>query len=74
MNESFERDIEFRNFIIGVWNMDFKEVPANAHGKKKDSDMMAKNSREQWKMENHKALLGQRTIIAHDGQSEAEQI
>jgi len=24
LNESFERDIEFRNFIIGVWNMDIK--------------------------------------------------
>jgi hypothetical protein len=26
LNESFERDAEFRNFIIGVWNMDVKDV------------------------------------------------
>jgi len=28
------RDAEFRNFIIGVWNMDFKPVDSDFAGKK----------------------------------------
>jgi Ca2+-binding EF-hand superfamily protein len=71
LNESFERDAEFRNFIIGVWNMDIKEVPRDSFGRSKNNDVMGKNSREQWKMENHPSLYGKKTIVAHDGQSEA---
>ena len=26
MNEQFERDIEFKNFLVGVWNMDLVSV------------------------------------------------
>lgn len=71
LNESFETDAEFRNFIIGVWNMDIKAIPKDMAGRPKTAEKMAKNSREHWKMENHKSLFGQKTIVAHDGQSEA---
>ena len=65
LNESFERDAEFRNFIIGVWNMDVKTVkPEDYAGQ--HTDTYGKNSREQWKRENHKSLFGEKTIIAHD--------
>jgi len=26
MNEAFERDIEFKNFLVGVWNMDLVSI------------------------------------------------
>lgn len=45
LNESFERDIEFKNFIIGVWNMDIKAVkPEDYAGQ--HTDTYGKNSRE----------------------------
>ena len=57
LNESFERDVEFRNFVIGVWNMDIKAVaPEDFAGQ--HTDTYGKNSREQWKYENHKGLFG----------------
>lgn len=51
LNESFERDIEFKNFIIGVWNLDIKKVSEDVAGVK--PEIYGKNSREQWKRENH---------------------
>jgi hypothetical protein len=51
LNESFERDIEFKNFIIGVWNLDIKKVSEDIAGVK--PEIYGKNSREQWKRENH---------------------
>jgi hypothetical protein len=45
----FDRDIEFKNFLIGVWNLDLKEVDYDIAGKK--PAMQGKNSREQWKMD-----------------------
>lgn len=65
LNEAFERDGEFRNFVIGVWNMDVKPVPKDYAGSK-NSDMYGKNSREQWKMENHQSLFGKQTIVQQD--------
>ena len=67
MNESFERDIEFRNFIIGVWNMDLVSVGANDFAGK-HTDKRGKNSREQWKYENHKILYGKPEdgMLAHN--------
>lgn len=57
MNETFERDIEFKNFLVGVWNMDLVSVGqqeyCGSHPK-----VRGKNSREQWKYENHKILYG----------------
>ena len=58
MNESFERDNDFRNFVVGVWNLDLQEVGNNVAGK--HPDKWGKNSREQWKYENHKVLFGDR--------------
>jgi hypothetical protein len=29
----FLRDVEFRNFLIGVWNMDLKPVDSDIAGK-----------------------------------------
>ena len=40
----FDRDIEFKNFLIGVWNLDLKEVDYDIAGKK--PAMQGKNSRE----------------------------
>jgi hypothetical protein len=37
LNESFERDGEFRNFVIGVWNLDVKSI-ANDYAGTKNSD------------------------------------
>lgn len=51
LNESFERDIEFKNFIIGVWNLDIKKVPQDVAGVHPDN--YGKNSHEQWKRVNH---------------------
>ena len=66
LNESFERDVEFRNFLVGVWNMDLVSVGktefAGTH-----PNVRGKNSREQWKYENHKILYGKtdEQLIAH---------
>ena len=57
LNWHFERDAEFRNFVIGVWNMDLNAIKgpdfAGTH-----TDTYGKNSREQWKYENHKSVFG----------------
>jgi hypothetical protein len=26
MNDAFEKDLEFKNFLVGVWNMDLVSV------------------------------------------------
>lgn len=57
MNESFERDVEFKNFLVGVWNMDLVSVQDSDFCGKHTSQR-GKNSREQWKYENHKILYG----------------
>jgi len=59
LNSHFERDAEFRNFVIGVWNIDITPVqPTDFQGKHVEE--YGKNSREQWKYENHKSVFGQR--------------
>jgi len=65
LNESFERDNDFRNFIVGVWNLDLQEVGQVAG---KHPAQYGKNSREQWKYENHKVLYGDRSggIVGHE--------
>lgn len=57
LNEQFERDVEFKNFLVGVWNMDLVSVAKNDFCGKTPS-VYGKNSREQWKYENHKILYG----------------
>jgi len=64
----FERDIEFKNFLVGVWNMDIVQI-----GKQEfcgqHTNVFGKNSREQWKLENHKTLFGEMgggSIVAHN--------
>jgi Ca2+-binding EF-hand superfamily protein len=47
----YEKDAEFKNFLVGVWNMDLKQVDNEFAGKK--PAIQGKNSREQWKMENY---------------------
>ena len=66
MNELFERDIEFKNFIVGVWNMDLVSVGEQEFVGKHTS-VRGKNSREQWKYENHKILYGkpEEQLLAH---------
>ena len=54
------RDTEFKNFLIGVWNMDLKPVDEDFAGKK--PEIQGKNSREQWKMENYQSLYGNRLL------------
>jgi|Transcript_23181 hypothetical protein len=67
LNEQFERDMEFKNFLVGVWNMDLVSVGqtefAGSH-----PNVRGKNSREQWKYENHKVLYGgtSKSIVAHN--------
>ena len=57
LNEQFERDVEFKNFLVGVWNMDLVPVEASDYCGK-HTNTYGKNSREQWKYENHKVLFG----------------
>ena len=65
LNEGYERDNDFQNFVVGVWNLDRQEV---GHVAGKHPDQWGKNSREQWKYENHKILYGDRSggIIGHE--------
>jgi len=67
LNESFERDIEFKNFLVGVWNMDLVSVAKNEFAGS-GATVRGKNSREQWKYENHKILYGkvEDQLIAHN--------
>jgi len=67
LNESFERDIEFKNFLVGVWNMDLVSVGKTEYAGSKNSTVRGKNSREQWKYENHKILYGKAEdqLLAH---------
>lgn len=67
LNEHFERDKDFSNFVVGVWNLDRQAIaPSQYAGKHVES--YGKNSREQWKYENHKGFFGDRKggIIGHD--------
>ena len=67
LNENFERDKDFSNFVVGVWNLDLQEIaPSQFAGK--HVDQYGKNSREQWKYENHKVFYGDRKggIIGHE--------
>lgn len=75
VNTQIERDCEFRNFMIGVWNLDVLEnmdpevrttqyVDPEIAGKKAVA-FPAKNSHEQWKHDFHRSMFGDQTIIAH---------
>jgi calcyphosin len=64
LNEQFDRDTEFRNFLVGVWNMDVQQVDRAIAGVK--PEVYGKNSREHWKMVNHNVLFGQPTIVSHE--------
>ena len=54
------RDAEFRNFLVGVWNMDLKPLEKNIAGG--PPKVYGKNSREHWKFEQHKSLYGERML------------
>lgn len=64
ISTQFERDIEFRNFIIGVWNMDLIPVKENDYAGRPPS-VISKNSKEQWKRDMHKSVFGDQSIVAH---------
>jgi len=66
MNDTFERDIEFKNFLVGVWNMDLVSVGEREYAGS-HPNVRGKNSREQWKYENHKILYGKPgdQLLAH---------
>ena len=75
MNEAFEKDLEFKNFLVRVWNMDLVSV-GDREFAGKTPGVRGKNSREQWKYENHKGFFGDRKggIIGHDnGQGGGQQ-
>jgi len=57
ISTQFERDIEFRNFIIGVWNMDLVPVKENEYAGKHPT-VAARNTKEQWKRDMHKSVFG----------------
>lgn len=63
LNELFDKDYEFRNFVVGVWNMDLKEIDETWAGQHVDE--YGKNSREHWKKENHQVVFGKPAIVAH---------
>jgi len=74
VSAQIERDCEFRNFIIGVWNMDVREnlqPDTRTHyndtsiAGKKAVAFPAKNSHEQWKHDFHRSQFAQPTIIEH---------
>ena len=67
MNEAFEKDLEFKNFLVGVWNMDLVTVGERDFAGKHPA-VRGKNSREQWKYENHKILYGEPKdqLLAHN--------
>ena len=69
LNDSFERDIEFKNFLVGVWNMDLVAVGKNEFCGA-GAGVRGKNSREHWKYENHKILYGKPEdgMLAHNVQ------
>lgn len=59
ISAQFDKEYEFRNFVVGVWNMDINPVgPKEFAGKHPSS--YGKNSREQWKLANHKSIFGGR--------------
>ena len=66
MNDAFEKDLEFKNFLVGVWNMDLVSIGQNDCAGTKPA-VRGKNSREQWKYENHKILFGEpeEQLLAH---------
>lgn len=74
LTEQFERDIEFKNFIIGVWNMDLVPVGKQEFAGK-HTNIYGKNSREQWKFENHKGLFGNNdsSILSHQTTDKVKQ-
>ncbi len=71
MNDSFERDVEFKNFLVGVWNMDLVSVGEREYAGS-HPNVRGKNSREQWKYENHKILYGKPgdQMLAHEVQDQ----
>lgn len=58
-NNAFENDNAFKLFLVGVWNMDLQAVAKDAYCGK-HTDVYGKNSREQWKLANHRSLFGDR--------------
>jgi len=59
ISPQFDKEYEFRNFVIGVWNMDLNPVAPSQYAGKHPS-VYGKNSREQWKYANHKSIFGGR--------------
>lgn len=45
ISPQFEKEYEFRNFVVGVWNMDLKSIGKNEYAGKAP-DHYGKNSRE----------------------------
>lgn len=61
-----ERDCEWRNMLVGVWNMDIVPVDNRVAGS--HPQVYGKNSREQWKLANHRSLFGEKyddSILKH---------
>jgi len=75
VNTQIERDQEFKNFIVGVWNMDVIEemdqkvtrtqyTDPRIAGKKAIA-FPAKNSNIAWKHDFHRSQFGAESIITH---------
>lgn len=76
INTQIERDCEFRNLLIGVWNMDMmqdSEAPLHSTTNFVDPSIAgvrqvafpARNSHEQWKHDFHRSQFGHPTIVEH---------
>ena len=57
INTQFEHDVQFRNFIVEVWNVDLSNGQFEGAGTPAPGKFM-KNSREQWKYDFHRPTLG----------------
>lgn len=64
ISNNFERDIEFRNLIVGIWNMDLANSKQASFGSKTGHPEMT-NSREQWKYDFHRPSQGLGNSIVH---------
>ncbi len=77
VNTQIERDCDFRNLIVGVWNMDVlfdekQKVKSMTHyidegiAGKKSVAFPAKNSHVTWQHDFHRSLFGQQSLITHN--------
>lgn len=58
ISTQIERDTEFRNLIVGIWNMDLASESFSAEGAGKAAPgKFMKNSREQWKYDFHRPAI-----------------